>query len=41
MRPLGVVVLDVLRHQVVEVLLAEHDESVQGFLPMPRAGTGR
>lgn len=32
MRALGVIVLDVLGNQVIEVLLAEHDEVVQRFL---------
>ena len=32
MRTLGVVVLDVLGDQVIEVLLAEYDEVVQRFL---------
>ena len=32
MRTLGVVVLDVLCNQIVEVLLAEHDEVIQRFL---------
>jgi hypothetical protein len=31
MRPLGVIVLDELPHQVVEMLLSEHDVVVQAL----------
>lgn len=31
MRPLGVVVLDILAHQVVEMLLAEDQEVIEAF----------
>ena len=31
MRPLGVVVLDVLANQIVEVLLAEHQEVIEAL----------